>query len=72
MLAIEIKDLKKTYQGNLEALKGIDLCVEEGDFFGLLGPNGAGKSTTIGILCSLVNKTSGSVFPTTSSTASII
>jgi ABC-2 type transport system ATP-binding protein len=59
--AIKIRDLKKTYSDGFEALKGIDLNVEDGDFFALLGPNGAGKSTTIGILCSLVNKTSGSV-----------
>ena len=59
--AIEISDLKKRYEGGFEALKGIDLKVEKGDFFALLGPNGAGKSTTIGILCSLVNKTSGRV-----------
>ena len=61
MLALEIKDLHKTYAGGLEALKGIDLKVERGDFFALLGPNGAGKSTCIGIVSSLVNKTSGSV-----------
>ncbi|MEP0072445.1 MAG: ABC transporter ATP-binding protein [Marinomonas sp.] len=59
--AIEISDLKKRYENGFEALKGIDLKVKKGDFFALLGPNGAGKSTTIGILCSLVNKTSGSV-----------
>ncbi|MBD5772138.1 ABC transporter ATP-binding protein [Marinomonas colpomeniae] len=59
--AIEISDLKKRYEGGFEALKGIDLKVKKGDFFALLGPNGAGKSTTIGILCSLVNKTSGNV-----------
>ncbi|MGO2511505.1 MULTISPECIES: ABC transporter ATP-binding protein [Marinomonas] len=59
--AIEISDLKKRYDSGFEALKGIDLKVEKGDFFALLGPNGAGKSTTIGILCSLVNKTSGKV-----------
>lgn len=59
--AIEISDLKKRYEGGFEALKGINLQVEKGDFFALLGPNGAGKSTTIGILCSLVNKTSGKV-----------
>lgn len=59
--ALEIKKLFKTYDNGFEALKGIDLNVEKGDFFALLGPNGAGKSTTIGILCSLVNKTSGSV-----------
>ena len=59
--AISIKNLKKTYDGGHEALKGIDLEVEKGDFFALLGPNGAGKSTTIGVLCSLVNKTEGQV-----------
>ena len=61
MKAIEINNLKKTYQGNVEALKGISFEVEQGDFIALLGPNGAGKSTTIGIICSLVNKTSGEV-----------
>ena len=61
MIALEIKNLKKTYASGKEALKGIDLCVEEGDFYALLGPNGAGKSTTIGIISSLVNKTSGDV-----------
>ncbi|WP_024872746.1 ABC transporter ATP-binding protein [Tolumonas lignilytica] len=61
MLAIDIQQLRKTYQGGVEALKGIDLAVDEGDFYALLGPNGAGKSTTIGIISSLVNKTSGSV-----------
>ncbi|MBX4192116.1 ABC transporter ATP-binding protein [Candidatus Parcubacteria bacterium] len=64
MNAIEVKDLRKTYtgtkgQGNVEALKGVTLTVSEGDFFALLGPNGAGKTTIIGILTSLVNKTSG-------------
>ena len=59
--AIEIKDLKKRYDNGFEALKGVDLTVEQGDFFALLGPNGAGKSTTIGILCSLVNKSAGCV-----------
>jgi len=59
--ALEIKSLKKTYAGGKEALKGIDLRVEEGDFYALLGPNGAGKSTTIGVISSLVNKTSGDV-----------
>ena len=59
--ALTIQDLRKTYCNGAEALKGIDLQVEAGDFFALLGPNGAGKSTTIGIICSLVNKTSGSV-----------
>ncbi|WP_423188352.1 ABC transporter ATP-binding protein [Alkalibacterium sp. f15] len=59
--ALEIKDLKKVYAGGVEALRGIDLTVEEGDFYALLGPNGAGKSTIIGIITSLVNKTSGNV-----------
>lgn len=59
--ALEIKDLRKKYATGVEALKGIDLIVEEGDFYALLGPNGAGKSTTIGIITSLVNKTSGKV-----------
>lgn len=64
MYALEITDLKKTYQSKsrtVEALKGINLNVEQGDFFALLGPNGAGKSTTIGIISSLVNKTAGKV-----------
>ena len=59
--ALDITQLHKTYRGGFEALKGIDLTVEEGDFFALLGPNGAGKSTTIGIVTSLVRKTSGRV-----------
>lgn len=59
--ALRIEQLRKTYPGGLEALKGIDLTVEQGDFFALLGPNGAGKSTTIGIVTSLVTKTGGSV-----------
>jgi ABC-2 type transport system ATP-binding protein len=61
MYALEISQLHKTYANGLQALKGIDLNVEQGDFFALLGPNGAGKSTCIGIISSLVNKTSGSV-----------
>lgn len=61
MFALEIKNLKKTYSNKVVALKGIDLNVKKGDFFALLGPNGAGKSTVIGIISSLVNKTSGSV-----------
>lgn len=61
MNALTIANLKKVYNSNLVALKGIDLTVAEGDFFALLGPNGAGKSTFIGILCSLVNKTSGKI-----------
>ena len=61
MKALEIKKLTKTYKNNVEALRGIDLSVERGDFFALLGPNGAGKSTTIGIIASLLNKASGSV-----------
>ncbi len=59
--ALRIEGLKKVYAGGFEALKGIDLQVEQGDFFALLGPNGAGKSTTIGVICSLVVKSSGSV-----------
>jgi ABC-2 type transport system ATP-binding protein len=59
--ALEIKGLKKIYANGVEALKGIDLTVEQGDFYALLGPNGAGKSTTIGIITSLVNKSEGQV-----------
>ena len=59
--ALQISGLKKVYKGGFIALKGIDLTVKQGDFFALLGPNGAGKSTAIGIISSLVNKTSGSV-----------
>ncbi|MDF9620727.1 ABC transporter ATP-binding protein [Pseudomonas entomophila] len=59
--ALSIRQLTKTYGNGFQALKGIDLDVSEGDFFALLGPNGAGKSTTIGILSTLVNKTSGTV-----------
>ena len=59
--ALEIKNLQKVYASGLVALKGIDLSVEQGDFFALLGPNGAGKTTTIGIMTSLVNKTKGKV-----------
>lgn len=61
MNALSIRNLKKTYKDGFTALKGIDLEVETGDFFALLGPNGAGKSTAIGIISSLINKTSGSV-----------
>lgn len=61
MHALEIKNLIKTYSTGVQAVKGIDLTVEQGDFYALLGHNGAGKSTTIGIISSLVNKTSGSV-----------
>jgi len=61
MYALEIQQLTKTYAGGFEALKGISLQVQQGDFYALLGPNGAGKSTTIGIIASLVNKTSGQV-----------
>jgi ABC-2 type transport system ATP-binding protein len=59
--ALSIKQLSKVYGNGFQALKGIDLEVEKGDFFALLGPNGAGKSTTIGIICSLINKSGGSV-----------
>ncbi|MCS3903156.1 ABC-2 type transport system ATP-binding protein [Methylohalomonas lacus] len=61
MKALQIQGLKKTYGSGLQALRGIDLDVEEGDFFALLGPNGAGKSTTIGIITSLVRKTAGRI-----------
>ncbi len=61
MKALSISCLKKVYKNNTIALKGIGLDVSEGDFFALLGPNGAGKSTAIGIIASLVNKTSGSI-----------
>lgn len=61
MKALQIENLHKTYAGGMVALDGISFDVEQGDFFALLGPNGAGKSTTIGIICSLVNKTSGTV-----------
>lgn len=59
--AISIRALEKTYRNGFQALKGINLEVQQGDFFALLGPNGAGKSTTIGILSSLVNKSAGKV-----------
>jgi ABC-2 type transport system ATP-binding protein len=59
MNALSVRGLTKTYKNGVEALKGIDLDVEEGDFFALLGPNGAGKTTLIGIITSLVNKTAG-------------
>ena len=59
--ALSIRNLYKKYDNGFEALKGIDLDVQPGDFFALLGPNGAGKSTTIGIICSLVRKTAGEV-----------
>jgi ABC-2 type transport system ATP-binding protein len=61
MDALVIKDLRKVYGNGVEALKGIDLTVREGDFFALLGPNGAGKTTAIGIATSLIRKTSGTV-----------
>ncbi|TMP31374.1 ABC transporter [Pseudoalteromonas rubra] len=59
--ALNISGLRKVYSNGVEAVKGIDLQVEQGDFFALLGPNGAGKSTTIGVISSLVNKTAGLV-----------
>src|SRR3990167_7735557 len=61
MKALTVDHLNKTYRNGVQALKGISFSVEEGDFFALLGPNGAGKSTTIGIITSLINKTSGTV-----------
>ncbi|CAM4233274.1 ABC transporter ATP-binding protein [Vreelandella rituensis] len=59
--ALSIRGLTKVYGNGFHALKGIDLDVEQGDFFALLGPNGAGKSTTLGVVCSLVQKTAGRV-----------
>ena len=61
MKALEINNLHKTYRNGVKALTGVNLAVNPGDFYALLGPNGAGKSTTIGIICSLINKTSGKV-----------
>nr|WP_105174869.1 ABC transporter ATP-binding protein [Pseudoalteromonas sp. T1lg122] len=61
MIALNIEGLKKVYKNGVEAVKGIDLQVQQGDFFALLGPNGAGKSTTIGVISSLVNKSAGRV-----------
>ncbi|MCU0735055.1 MAG: ABC transporter ATP-binding protein [Methylotetracoccus sp.] len=61
MSALSLRELRKTYKNGFEALQGVDLAVPAGEFFALLGPNGAGKSTMIGIICSLINKTSGEV-----------
>jgi len=61
MKALSINNLSKTYKNAFQALNGVDLSVEEGDFLALLGPNGAGKSTIIGIICSLITKTSGDI-----------
>lgn len=61
MKALEINNLEKTYRSGVQALSGVNLAVNPGDFYALLGPNGAGKSTTIGIICSLINKTAGKV-----------
>ncbi len=61
MHALEIRQLVKTYANGIEALKGIDLTVKHGDFFALLGANGAGKSTTIGLITTLLTKTSGTI-----------
>jgi len=61
MSALSIRQLTKTYPNGVQALKGIDFDVEDGDFYALLGPNGAGKTTAIGIICSLINKTAGQV-----------
>ena len=62
MQALEVIQLKKTYANGVEALRGVSLSVEKGDFFALLGPNGAGKTTLIGIVGGLVTKTGGEVF----------
>src|SRR6185295_7698764 len=61
MYALSLRQLTKTYRNGVQALKGIDLDVEQGDFFALLGPNGAGKTTLIGIVTSLVNKSGGTL-----------
>src|SRR5437879_3593046 len=61
--AVEVHDLRKTYPGGVEAVKGIDFVVEPGEVFGLLGPNGAGKSTTIGMLTTTVAPTAGTARP---------
>jgi ABC-2 type transport system ATP-binding protein len=61
MHALTVRGLQKTYRNGVQALKGIDLTVAQGDFFALLGPNGAGKTTLIGIITSLVNKTAGTI-----------
>jgi ABC-2 type transport system ATP-binding protein len=61
MKALSIRGLTKTYRNGVQALRGIDLDVEEGDFFALLGPNGAGKTTAIGVIMSLVTKSGGAV-----------
>jgi ABC-2 type transport system ATP-binding protein len=61
MHALAIRGLTKTYKNGVHALRGVDLDVEQGDFFALLGPNGAGKTTLIGVLTSLVNKTAGTI-----------
>lgn len=61
MHALDIRQLRKTYANGIEALKGIDLSVKHGDFFALLGANGAGKSTTIGLITTLLKKTSGTI-----------
>jgi ABC-2 type transport system ATP-binding protein len=59
MNALSVRGLTKTYKNGVQALQGVDLDVEQGDFFALLGPNGAGKTTLIGVITSLVNKTAG-------------
>ena len=61
MYAIDLQDIKKTYKGGFEALKGISLQVNEGDFFALLGPNGAGKSTLLKVLSRITEPTKGRV-----------
>src|SRR5215218_1231620 len=58
---IEVKDLRKTYSGDVEAVRGVSFSVKAGEFFGFLGPNGAGKTTTINMLVDLVKRTSGDI-----------
>jgi ABC-2 type transport system ATP-binding protein len=59
-VAIEARSLKRTFKGGIEAVKGIDLTVSEGEIFGFLGPNGTGKTTTVRMLCTLLPPTGGS------------
>ncbi|MEO8619131.1 MAG: ATP-binding cassette domain-containing protein, partial [Sphingomicrobium sp.] len=58
---LKIRDLRKAYDGGVEALKGVDLDIQRGEIFALLGPNGAGKTTLIAVTCGTVSKTSGSI-----------
>ncbi|MGB9678079.1 MAG: ATP-binding cassette domain-containing protein, partial [Candidatus Ratteibacteria bacterium] len=59
---IDVENLRKVYQNNIEALRGIDLKIKKGEIYGFLGPNGAGKTTTIKILTTIIKPTSGTVY----------